>query len=411
MVCTYIFTRGKNKGCACAKKVESGKSFCKQHIIHEKPLMGLDNLPSDILEYIINIFVSRNPSVETYMAFACASKTTYDIMNSQEMYNKYVDKIDNGPISRDLVANNLPIKDVVRLVGKLGCEFCKAPRIRKIYKEFRVRCCQACLYQRSINEYYLISEYLIPQNLLKGCKYRNVQLYNNHRGHYMAKYYWNDDVTRAVGYDNLDTYKAIQIEHRVRKRNEDIAKYIIDKQLDISMEDINRLTSFVRDKYDQCNFEKYCKDAKSALRIERMETFLKSQEDYLEFPAKKHIASTTYYKHMMRKRKQHYERTDWDILKAQAIKEFERVQIAEQLNTKIKNFMEAPGTKVLGVTNVFLQTITLADDLNIMIPTFECAKNKSACQFCGKVFKNWVGMCDHTRDKHSDKLPIRFICC
>ena len=38
----------------------------------------------------------------------------------------------------------------VKLVTERGCQFCKRPRIRKVYWAFLVRCCRKCLEDRTI---------------------------------------------------------------------------------------------------------------------------------------------------------------------------------------------------------------------------------------------------------------------
>lgn len=41
------------------------------------------------------------------------------------------------------------------LVARTGCELCGAARVRKVHWGFGVRCCQPCLYERTISEYRL----------------------------------------------------------------------------------------------------------------------------------------------------------------------------------------------------------------------------------------------------------------
>ncbi|CAG8619637.1 8269_t:CDS:2 [Rhizophagus irregularis] len=60
----------------------------------------------------------------------------------------------------------------VKLVTERGCQFCKKPRIRKVYWAFLVRCCRKCLEDRTIRldqiRHHLQSPNLIPDDFLSG---------------------------------------------------------------------------------------------------------------------------------------------------------------------------------------------------------------------------------------------------
>ncbi|CAI2186529.1 16149_t:CDS:2 [Funneliformis geosporum] len=60
----------------------------------------------------------------------------------------------------------------VKLVSERGCQFCKKPRIRKVYWAFLVRCCKECLEEKTIRldqvRHRLLSPNSIPDDMLCG---------------------------------------------------------------------------------------------------------------------------------------------------------------------------------------------------------------------------------------------------
>ncbi|RIB25416.1 hypothetical protein C2G38_2165929 [Gigaspora rosea] len=72
--------------------------------------------------------------------------------------------------------DNMDERQYVKLLSERGCQFCKRPRIRRIYWAFRVRCCKPCLSERTMS----------PKNR-------------------PANLYWKDDVYRVYNeYLKLD---------------------------------------------------------------------------------------------------------------------------------------------------------------------------------------------------------------
>jgi hypothetical protein len=103
------------------------------------------------------------------------------------------------------------------LVGSKGCMFCDLqPNVRKVHWKYWVRCCQPCLYARTIAEYYLKSDYMFDADDLAGIPSEDVELYRPRTGSFSCRFYWRADVVeftkRRHGVDGLVAFRAMRLE-------------------------------------------------------------------------------------------------------------------------------------------------------------------------------------------------------
>lgn len=84
-------------------------------------------------------------------------------------------------------------KDRLRLAGFVGCMLCGEKGIRKIYWEFRVRCCKDCLIQHSVADFYL-NDYGLAPSCFQHLSSRQVELHHRCTGTFKVNTYWKDSL-------------------------------------------------------------------------------------------------------------------------------------------------------------------------------------------------------------------------
>lgn len=262
MPCVYVFKKGKHKGEVC------GKEICGLHnkslpMTDHNSVRSLDELPPDVLKIVVDNIVSsvhkanvassydnikgiiRLLSTSVYMHSFITDDLWIKIWHSFEVNTKTI---------CDLGRKCTP-KERVLLFAYTGCQFCKRPRIRKVYEQFAVRCCTDCLHERTISDYRLRTLYLVEMSELANLPYTTHDMYNHHIGTYTLRFYWKDDVERLLGLE-LDAYLRIKEEQiRVKreeenaqsraKNQENLKRGLIDCAFD--MEFVLKYTTFKRD--------------------------------------------------------------------------------------------------------------------------------------------------------------------
>lgn len=89
-------------------------------------------------------------------------------------------------------------KRALALVACSGCELCSKKAVRKVYWPFQVRCCQSCLYDQTISDYKLRTEYNVTYEHLVDLPHTQTQLYAPGKGSYSLRFYWKDAIIRLL---------------------------------------------------------------------------------------------------------------------------------------------------------------------------------------------------------------------
>lgn len=394
--CIYILKRGDKKGEPCGKKCNEVNKYCKKHIVYETNLNGFNVLSNDI----INIIVDKlEPNIKIYMALACCNKELYKLMNDEDKYKSLLLKLDI-----DTHESKLSYKKQLKLYGMIGCELCKAQRIKKVYTEYDIRCCKNCLYENTVSEYKLKDEYLLNIDIFNKCRYKITDMYNPYgkayNREYTLKFYWKPDVLKVIkknfGVDSLDEYKNRKTIQIKKSNLVEMNNFLKDKSSGITIDDIDQLTLFSSDTKNIKTMDSYYKDALKLQKEKLKEEFIKSQVDYHDFKYKNEIKNTIYYRNMGRRKK--WTQDDWVKIK----NELEENERQKEIN-KLKEYSDK--IRVVNIDNLSIDKLRAES-----IPIINCNNNGQICTFCcnnDKIFK-WPGIVDHHRYKHVN-IAIKFI--
>ena len=193
---------------------------------------SLTDLPNDvlaiILENISKSIIRKNIStpsiaIKTLLRLEATSKGLNKIINNEccnvwkSAWETFIEEKDD----LKSVDSRNP-KECLLLYSLTGCQFCLIPRIRKVYTEFRARCCKECLYKRTLSDYMLTNKYLVSLSKINNLPSITKELWSRKIGTYTLVFYWIDDVEKRLGF-SLDEYKILEKERRdaiERKKNE-----------------------------------------------------------------------------------------------------------------------------------------------------------------------------------------------
>lgn len=100
--------------------------------------------------------------------------------------------------------------NAVALLMQTGCQVCGRPRIRKVHWEMMdgegVRCCRACLLDRTVSDYRLLHDYAIGhafpseyERLLREMPHIEKEMYAPRTGGYSLRFYWTASVLVRLG--------------------------------------------------------------------------------------------------------------------------------------------------------------------------------------------------------------------
>lgn len=215
--CVFLLTRGKNRGSACNAKCSSHPTHCRFHEMRAPPQTQdtkLTDMSTDILQIILK-HLAEYYDVKL-LAKLSATCTYLNGQINHESYTVWQTAWDafvcDYPVLSTIKSPSSP-KEKLKLHWMTGCQFCKAPRIRKVYTEFNVRCCKDCLYVRTISDYQLEKVHLVNLNLLKSLPFTSADLWNRSVGSYRLNFYWTDSVIQLLGRP-LKEHQAIEQERR-----------------------------------------------------------------------------------------------------------------------------------------------------------------------------------------------------
>lgn len=172
---------------------------------------SLIDLPTDVLRLVVASVAEKAAHASTEKPKQ-AAKLLARLSATCRTLNVVIDKDEDATawqaawlaytrVHTDLASVTRPAcpKARLKLYTQRGCQFCAAPRIRKVYREFEVRCCQPCLYARTISGYRLKTDYLVTQDRFAGLPHLTVSMWDRHMGDYTLDFYWIESVERRLG--------------------------------------------------------------------------------------------------------------------------------------------------------------------------------------------------------------------
>lgn len=242
--CSYIFKRGSNKGNVCGAIVKcvetlSSPASCS---LHQKKLPennGLNstttnhvtcllNLPNDVLCIVLENIASHVTRASINKP-QLAIKTLARLSSTCKDLNCMIDRDPDDAVWQSAwntfqtastttiippSTSKMCAKKLLMLHSMTGCEFCKAPRIRKIYTEFGVRCCKTCLFERTLSDYRLKTDYFVNvQSRLQHLPYTTCELWSRYAGSYTLRFYWKTQVEDKLGV-SLDIFAKEETDRR-----------------------------------------------------------------------------------------------------------------------------------------------------------------------------------------------------
>lgn len=156
----------------------------------------LMDLPDDVLNIVVDHFTRIEKDIRVFVSLACTSSFFYNLLNKEEQFEKLLKNQSNKNINYS--DKKLLYKHIIRLYYYTGCEFCKIKGVIKVYVEFGVRCCINCLYERTINEYYLVNDYFVSEDILNQNRCREIDSYHYKFGAHTSKYFWKADFEKYL---------------------------------------------------------------------------------------------------------------------------------------------------------------------------------------------------------------------
>lgn len=206
MSCSYVISRGVRKGERCGKvncKLKAHLNYASGNKIIE--------LPDDVLRVILNQHITEyalrypNHALKHIVHLSSTCKSFANVIDHDTVWQNVwdiwaqADFVDTTLLKFDRI-RALSIKDRVLLLGRIGCLLCNdCPKVRKVYGEFAIRCCETCLHKHTISDYRLKQEYNISYAQLRkyAIPYRSAQLWSQNYGTYDVKFYWITDLERV----------------------------------------------------------------------------------------------------------------------------------------------------------------------------------------------------------------------
>ena len=227
--CSFVITKGKRKGEVCGICCYKNNQSCYEHgmckLQEEKEFEGfVDKMPISILEDVclrIAALTTRcnvksvDSSLKQLAMLSMTCKTLWSIINeSDAIWNQCWDiYVDAFPKYKAECYLKVPVKQRLLLCVFTGCQYCKRPRIRKIYEEFGVRCCTDCFERHTVRCYILTNNYGVNIKPLFALRSRSYWTYNHSWGQNLIKYYWKDDVEQFLNMPLIE-YAQLSIEEK-----------------------------------------------------------------------------------------------------------------------------------------------------------------------------------------------------
>ena len=162
---------------------------------------------ADLPEPLAHLILESVPSVcashpETLLTLACTNKWFADKLKQPSADALWSTVWSAAQLKRSSAATeeqqisqptSFAPKDRLRLAGFVGCMLCGDKGIRKVYWEFRVRCCKDCLNQHSVADFYL-DDYGLAPSCFQHLPSRQVELHHRRTGTFKVNTYWKDDL-------------------------------------------------------------------------------------------------------------------------------------------------------------------------------------------------------------------------
>ena len=155
--------------------------------------MVITDLPPDVLDIVLRKIsenVTRNnmkkPNTTTKVLALLSSTCKY--LHSmigegvwEAAWNAYVENVSTP---KPIYTPKVSYKENLLLHAHIGCQFCKTPRIRKIYYPFAMRCCTECLYAMTISGWRLKTDFKVPVYKYEHLPHTVVDMYAPRTGSY-----------------------------------------------------------------------------------------------------------------------------------------------------------------------------------------------------------------------------------
>ena len=160
----------------------------------------LQDLPLDLLDQVLAAAAShadKHPEILNALSTTC--KTVDDALRGNPCWaaawSAFASSTRGTRLAGD-APDGAPARDRLRLLGACGCMLCGKPRVRKVYWQYRVRCCQACLQDNTVSDHVLKTTHGIDVARLRHLPSNTADLYSSYYGAYSLTFFWKADVER-----------------------------------------------------------------------------------------------------------------------------------------------------------------------------------------------------------------------
>ena len=400
--CAYVFKKGKRIGQCCGAKVHL-QDLCKLHY----KSAAFDCLPYPIISQILQHLVHPR-NVKLLHILEATNRTFKDIITQDDIYAKCWDQMSKDLKLDIMQTHQLSTKKCLQLYGRVGCELCGKPRIKKVYHEYDVRCCTDCLHNHTISDYHLKDKYkLRNMTFLKSARQRLVNMYNPYAYRsfrtYDTTFYWKPDVDRlmlAHHMCTLDQYRDGWYDHNEQENNAKLVVLCDSMANGLSPQDVIQHSQFKIDA--QCpikDIKKYYTTAMKNIRRNEIDVFLQRFEDVSTFDINE-ILNTPHMIHLMRSKRK-LEDADWDTIKG----EMRTSEYNRHYHAFLKKFHPSQNAQCLqyvidkraGQARFTDEDILVVNYLSPVLTAFH-----GKCKYCTNSQRIFTtqGMRDHCRSVH-----------
>ena len=301
-------------------------------------------MPHDVVSMIMDKAFADN-ELKTRKALVMIGASCKSLKRMTEdvwvyLWNKY--KIDNPAYPRNAAILKLSISNRLSLLCDKGCQLCKKPRIRKVYSEFAVRCCEECLHANTLSNWRLVNDYMIDKNILQKLPNIKQTMYSRGYGTYTLLFYWKDDVRAVIGKD-CEQYRLEQLEAYKKEKTVELEKTLVDYPFDVDF--VHQHTHYVKQMNEDprlVNIKTILHDATRKYRIEYYQKQLLSYPgfDNIEKPI---IHQSGFYQKFINKadrRVRPLTEKDYNIIKAEVFAIVNANRLKQEQEAQEKAFLE-----------------------------------------------------------------------
>ncbi|GBB83597.1 hypothetical protein RclHR1_01030012 [Rhizophagus clarus] len=292
----------------------------------QKPITGRCLFTTLPPEMFINICQNLPPVDLLSLARVCKRFNGFlsaeNSMTTQEIWKasreKYLQFLQIPP------PNGMTERQYVRLVLERGCQFCGKTKIRKVYWEFLVRCCEDCLKARTLRQedirQDIMPNVLRADDVLSGLPFIpswHRRAWDRGTKNRPSSLYWTKDVMNA--YEEYQKIPDYDLKNQwVKKKKEEGAarmREVVERKKETDKE--------LRNKIHENSIKRNERVLQIQSKIQEMKTekneygILKYSEDLTETATFKKAMS-----YMSRKSPQPFTDRAWTLLKKKLIKEY-----------------------------------------------------------------------------------------